>query len=68
MSLTFQWGNDLTFPQLNSVSIGAVSSSTNGINVAITSYDAATDTIVITVPVAKAAGGRLFGRLHAAVP
>ena len=40
----------------------------DGITVAISSYDAATDTVVITVPAAKAAAGKLFGRLHAEVP
>ena len=68
VTLTFQWASDLTFPQLNTVPIAATSSYTAGINVAITSYDAATDKIVITVPTTKATGGKLFGRLHAEVP
>ena len=52
------------------MSVGAVSSTTTGvtINIAENIPDAATDNIVITVPVAKAAGGKLFGRLHATVP
>ena len=68
VNLTFQWASDLTFPAPNSVPIGAVGSSLDGITVAISSYDAATDTVVITVPAAKAAAGKLFGRLHAEVP
>ena len=66
-NLAFQWSSDLTFPILNSVPVGDMSSSMNGINVTITNFDAATDTIVVTVPAAKAAGGKLFGRLQAAV-
>ncbi|MCF7731604.1 MAG: hypothetical protein K9N23_07945 [Akkermansiaceae bacterium] len=68
VDLTFQWAADLTFPPLNSVPIGAAGSTVDGIHVAITHFDAATDMIVITVPAAKAAGGKLFGRLHAIVP
>ena len=68
MNLTFQWSGDLTFPTLNTVTVGAGSSSTDGIGVAVSSHDVDTDTIVITVPAAKAAGGRLFGRLQAVVP
>ncbi len=65
-NLAFQWSSDLTFPILNSVPIGDMSSSMDGIHVTITNFDAATDTIVVTVPAAKAAGGKLFGRLQAA--
>lgn len=72
VNLVFKWSTNLTFSQLNSVPIGAVSSSADGINVAITrydaAYDAATDLIVITVPAAKAEDGKLFGRIYAAVP
>ncbi|MCX6877135.1 MAG: hypothetical protein NTW21_25495 [Verrucomicrobia bacterium] len=68
VSLAFKWSTDLTFPTLNTVPIGAAGSTSDGINVAITSYDAATDTIIVTVPAAKATGGKLFGRLHATVP
>ena len=38
-----------------------------GVAVTENSPDADTDTIVITVPLAKAVGGKLFGRLGAAV-
>jgi len=68
VTLTFQWSNDLTFPSpANDVPVGAGSSATNGVTVAITQGvpDSQTDTIVITVPAAKAAGGKLFGRLKA---
>ena len=67
--LTFQWAN-LAFPPSNDVPVGAVDSTTGGVTVKVTenSPDLETDTIVITVPVAKAAGGRLFGRLRATVP
>ncbi len=64
----FRWSTDLTFPALNTVPIGATSSTTDGIIVAISVFDAATDTITITVPASKAAGGKLFGRLQAATP
>jgi hypothetical protein len=37
-------------------------------NIAENTPDAATDDIVITVPAAKAAGGKLFERLHATLP
>ncbi len=67
-TLTFQWSTDLTFPSANNVPVGAASSSTGGVDVLVSSLDADTDTIVISVPVAKAAGGRLFGRLAATVP
>ena len=70
VSLTFQWSTDLTFPALNTVPVGATSSATGGVGVSITenSPDSATDTIVITVPAAKAAGGKLFGLLRGTVP
>ncbi len=67
-TLTFQWSTDLRFLSANDVPVGAASSSTNGVDVAVNVLDADTDTIVISVPVAKAAGGRLFGRLAATVP
>ena len=70
VSLTFQWSTDLTFPALNTVPVGATSSATGGVGVAVTenSPDTATDTIVITVSAAKAAGGKLFGLLRGTVP
>ncbi len=69
-ALTFQWSTSLGFPDSNNVPVGGVSSSSDGVNVAVTenSPDADTDLIVITVPAAKAAGGKLFGRLGATVP
>jgi DUF4097 and DUF4098 domain-containing protein YvlB len=54
VSLVFKWSTDLTFPAANTVPIDASSSSVDGIHVSITSYDAATDNIVITVPAATA--------------
>ncbi|MEI6656763.1 MAG: autotransporter-associated beta strand repeat-containing protein, partial [Verrucomicrobiota bacterium] len=65
--LTFQWSTHLSFPAANTVPVGASSSSTGGVDVAVSVLDAATDAIVITVPAAKAAGGMLFGRLGAAI-
>ena len=68
VTLTFQWSTDLTFPSpANDIPVGTASSVTNGVNVAITQGvpDSLTDTVVITVPAAKAAGGKLFGRLKA---
>ena len=67
-TLTFQWSTDLTFPSANNVPVGVGSSSSGGVDVLVSSLDADTDTIVISVPVAKAAGGRLFGRLAVTVP
>ena len=69
-TLTFQWSNDLTFPSPNDVPVGSVSSSTGGVavNVAANLPDADTDSIVVTVPAADAAGGQLYGRLKVAVP
>lgn len=69
VALHFQWSTDLTFPSpANDVSIGAVDSTTDTITVDVTedNPDIDTDTIVITVPAAKAAGGKIFGRLKAA--
>ena len=66
--LNFQWSTDLTFPSpANDVPVGAVDSTTDTITVVVTedTPDADTDTIVITVPAAKAVGGKLFGRLKA---
>ncbi len=70
VALSFQWSTDLTFTTFNTVPVGAVSSTVNGIviNVVEDSPDPATDLIVITVPAAKAAGGKLFGRLNATAP
>ena len=68
VTLTFQWSTDLTFSSpANDIPVGTSSSVTNGVNVAITQGvpDALTDTVVITVPAAKAVGGKLFGRLKA---
>jgi autotransporter-associated beta strand protein len=68
VTLLFQWSTDLTFlSPANDVPVGASSSATNGVTVNITQGvpDSQTDTIVITVPAAKAAGGKLFGRLKA---
>ena len=70
VALTFQWSTDLNFQSANDVPVGATSSTTNGVGVVVTedSPDAATDTIVITVPAANAPNGKLFGRLRATVP
>lgn len=67
-SLFFQWSNDLNFSPGNTITIGATSSSSNGITSTITPHDAATDNITITVPASKAIGGKLFGRLQATTP
>ena len=68
VNLTFQWSTDLTFPALNAVPVGAVSSTNAGMIVAISenSPDAATDLIMVST--AKAAGGKLFGLLRSTVP
>ncbi len=68
--LNFQWSNDLTFPTPNAVPVGTVSNTSDGVVVNVTENtpDSATDTIVITVPAIKAAGGKLFGRLNATAP
>jgi len=66
--LTFQWSTDLTFPSpAQEVSILSVSSTVDGVAVVVEedTPDAATDTVTITVPAAKAPGGRLFCRLVA---
>jgi len=68
VSLNFQWSGDLTFPLLNSLPIGPASSSVDGVNVAISTLNVATDSIIVTVPAARAVGGKLFGRLQAAAP
>lgn len=68
VALNFQWSTDLTFPSpANDIPVGAVDSTTDTITVDVTedNPDADTDTIVITVPAAKSAGGKLFGRLRA---
>ncbi len=65
VDLSFRWSTDLIFPATNTVQIGAVSASYDGISVAISSLDAETDSIVITVPESKVVDGKLFGRLSA---
>ncbi len=69
-TVAFQWSANLAFPGANLVPVLGVDSTTSGVSVDVTenSPDAATDTILITVPVAKAVGGRLFGRLLVTVP
>jgi autotransporter-associated beta strand protein len=68
VGLSFQWSADLSFPPLNTLSIGATSSSFDGITVSISSFDSATETIIVTVPASKAVNGRLFGKLRAIAP
>jgi hypothetical protein len=68
VDLAFQWSADLSFPPMNTLPIGAANSSFGGINVEISSFDAATDNIVVTVPSGKATNGRLFGKLRATAP
>ncbi|MCW1925069.1 autotransporter-associated beta strand repeat-containing protein [Luteolibacter arcticus] len=66
--LTFQWSTNLVFPSpANDVPVGQVDSTTDTITVDVTedAPDADTDTIAITIPAAKAVGGKLFGRLSA---
>lgn len=68
-TLTFQWSTHCAFTVVNPVPIGATSSTTDGVNVVITGNGSAPDTIVVTVPAAKAGSGRkLFGRLGVSVP
>ena len=69
-TLAFQWSANLSYNATDKVSVGATSATTAGVivNVVEDSPDAATDTITITVPAAKASGGKLFGRLQATVP
>ena len=68
-TVTFQWSSDLTFPALNDVVVPSAAGTTtiNGVEVAVTD-GSPNDTIVITVPAAKAAGNKLFGRLQVSVP
>lgn len=66
-TVVFQWSTDLTFPAGNDVPIGATGSTVNDVTVAVTSLDTTTDTIVVTVPAAKAVGGKVFGRLKSTV-
>ena len=66
-TVVFQWSTDLTFPAGNDVPIGATGSTVNDVTVAVTSLNTTTDTIVVTVPAAKAAGGKVFGRLKSTV-
>jgi hypothetical protein len=68
VALKFQWSTDLTFPSpANDVLVGATDSTTDTISVDVTedAPNVDTDTIVITIPASKAAGGKLFGRLIA---
>ena len=68
VELTFQWTTDLSFTSpANDIPVGAGNSVTNDVNVAIAQGvpDSLTDTVIITVPAAKAAGAKLFGRLKA---
>ena len=72
-TVTFQWSTDLTFPSSNDVPVPTSGSSgTPGVDVTVDVTtgvpDAATDTVVVTVPAFKAAGGKVFGRLHVTVP
>ena len=68
LSLSFQWSSDLAFPTTQSLTIGPTSSTADGITVAMSGIDSATQSITITVSAEKAVDGRLFGRLHASVP
>jgi Carbohydrate esterase, sialic acid-specific acetylesterase len=70
VNLTFQWSTDLAFSVSNTVPVSAVSTTPTGVTIGVVedAPDAATDDIVITVPISKAAGGRIFGRLQATVP
>jgi hypothetical protein len=68
VALTFQWSTDLAFPSpANDIPVGLDDSVTDTIVVDVTENDpdADTDKIVITVPAAKAVGGKVFGRLKA---
>ncbi len=68
VTLTFQWSTDLAFPSpANDIPVGLDDSVTDTIVVNVTEDDpdADTDKIVITVPAAKAVGGKVFGRLMA---
>lgn len=68
IALTFQWTTNMSFPSpANDVPVGTADSTTDTIVVDVTedSPDADTDSVVITVPAAKSAGGKLFGRLKA---
>jgi hypothetical protein len=69
VNLYFQWSTDLSFSFLQSVWVGSTSATTDGIvvNVAANTPDSATNTVIITVPAAKAAGKKLYGRLQAYV-
>ncbi len=68
VALKFQWSTDLAFTSpANEIPVGATNSTTNSIEVDVAedSPDADTDTVAITIPAAKAGGGKLFGRLKA---
>ena len=71
-SVNFQWSTDLSFPTGNDALVGVVSTAADahGVTVDVTPGALGTDpdTIVITVPVANAPGGKVFGRLHVTVP
>jgi hypothetical protein len=69
VNLYLQWSTDLSFNYIQSVWIGPVSTITDGvvINIAANTPNAATDTVTIKVPAAKAAGKKLYGRLQAYV-
>lgn len=67
-SLTFLWSTNLSFPSpANDVPVGSADSTTDTIVVDVTedAPDADTDSITITIPAAKAAAGKVFGRLSA---
>ncbi|MCX8496453.1 MAG: MBG domain-containing protein, partial [Akkermansiaceae bacterium] len=66
-ALIFQWATDKTFSVTYDVTIGATDSVTDDVVVDVTEDDpdAATDTIVVTVPASKALAGKAYGRLVA---
>ena len=72
-NVTFQWSTDLSFPSANDVPVfGVDSGGTPGVDVTVEvtegTLETDPDTIVITIPAAKAPGGKVFGRLHVTVP
>ena len=66
--LNFEWSVDMSFPAQNRVTIGATSSTFDGISVAVGTFDASTDNIIVIVPAIKAQTGKLFGRLCGIAP
>ncbi len=68
VSLNFQWSGDLEFANLDTVQVGAASSSSENIVIAVSNIDPETQNVIVNVPASKATNGRLFGRLHATVP